>query len=66
MTFRRPTPKAMTTTTLAEVLAAVERVAPMRFAMRVLAAMEMGKGIWKVRLVRVPRTDWAARWVVPK
>lgn len=30
------------------------------------AAIEMGKGIWKVKLRIVESTDWAARWEVPK
>jgi hypothetical protein len=42
-------------TTLALVLAASVSVAPIRFATRVEAAMEIGNGIWKVRAVRVLR-----------
>jgi hypothetical protein len=43
-------------TTLALVLAASERVAPIRFATRVDAAIDRGKGIWNVRAVSVLRT----------
>jgi len=41
------------------------RVAPMRLATRVEAAMEIGKGIWKVKAVSVDKMDWAARdrWI---
>lgn len=45
MTLRRPTAVAARPATRALVLAAGARVAPMRLAMRVEAAMEMGKGI---------------------
>jgi hypothetical protein len=40
---------------LALVFAASLRVAPIRFATRVEAAMEIGKGIWNVRDVKVAR-----------
>jgi hypothetical protein len=40
-------------TTLALVFAASERVAPMRFATRVEAAIEIGNGIWNVKAVKV-------------
>lgn len=66
ITLKRPTITAPTIATLAEVRAGSERVAPIRFAIRVLAAMETGKGIWKVMAVIVARTDWAARRVVPR
>lgn len=56
----------MTEATLAEVLEEVDRVAPIKFAIRVLAAIEIGKGIWKVRPVKVASTDCAARCVVPR
>jgi hypothetical protein len=42
-------------TTLALVFAASVSVAPIRFATRVEAAIEIGNGIWKVRAVRVLR-----------
>jgi hypothetical protein len=42
-------------TTLALVFAASVSVAPMRFATRVDAAMEIGNGIWKVSAVIVLR-----------
>ena len=47
--------------TLVAVFAAGARVAPIRFAMRVLAAMETGKGTWYVMPMTVPRMDCAAR-----
>ncbi len=43
--MKRPTATAANPATLALVLAASASVAPIRFAMRVEAAMEMGKGI---------------------
>lgn len=43
--MKRPTAMAAKPATRALVLAASARVAPIRFAMRVEAAMEMGKGI---------------------
>lgn len=52
--------------TFAQVRAESTRVEPIRFATRVLAAMERGKGIWKVMLARVERTDWAASSSVPR
>ena len=55
----------MKLTTLAEVLAASTRLAPIRFATRVDAAMETGNGIWNVVDVRVTRTLCAARYEVP-
>jgi hypothetical protein len=45
----------MVLTTLALVLAASVSVAPMRFATRVDAAIEIGNGIWNVRAVKVLR-----------
>lgn len=42
-------------TTLALTFAASARLAPMRLATRVEAAMEIGNGIWNVRAVRVLR-----------
>ena len=57
MTLRHPTKMAAIPTTLAEIFAAEASVAPMRLATRVEPAMERGKGIWKVRDVRVARTD---------
>lgn len=66
ITLKTPTITAPTIATLAEVRADSVRVAPIRFAIRVLAAMERGKGIWKVMAEMVPRTDWAARIVVPR
>lgn len=66
MMLKMPTRKAAKKETLADVLAAEERVAPMRFATRVDAAMEMGNGIWKVIAEMVLRIDCAARWVVLK
>lgn len=53
-------------TTLALVFAASVSVAPIRFATRVEAAIEIGNGIWNVRAVKVLRILWAARCVVPK
>jgi hypothetical protein len=53
-------------TTLALVLAASERVAPIRFATRVDAAIDIGNGIWKVSAVRVLRMLCAAKCVVEK
>ena len=46
-TLSRPTAVAAKEATRALVLAAGARVAPMRLAMRVEAAMEIGKGILK-------------------
>ncbi len=66
MMLKRPTMTAAQPATFAEVLAASASVAPIKLAMRVLAAMERGKGIWNVREVRVARTDWAASAVTPK
>lgn len=43
-------------TTFELVLAASARVAPIRLATRVEAAMEIENGIWKVRAVMVVRT----------
>ena len=45
MTLNRPTKMAAKPATRALFLAASGRMAPIRFAMRVEAAMEMGKGI---------------------
>ena len=45
ITLRRPTATAAKPATRALIFAASARVAPIRFAMRVEAAMEMGKGI---------------------
>ena len=45
MTLNRPTKMAAKPATRAVVLAASGRVAPIRFAMRVEAAMLIGKGI---------------------
>lgn len=66
ITLKRPTIVAPTIATFPEVRAAPDKVAPIRFAIRVLAAMETGKGIWKVMAEMVARTDWAARLVVPR
>ena len=66
ITFMMPTAKEAMKATQAEVFAAGASVAPIRFAIRVEAAMEIGKGMLKVRVVRVERTDWAARWAVEK
>jgi len=55
--LKRPTAIAAKPATLAEILAGSARVAPMRLAIRVEAAIEMGKGIWKVNDVMVERTD---------
>lgn len=48
-------------TTLALVFAASASVAPIKFATRVEAAMDIGKGIWNVRAVIVLRTLCAAK-----
>lgn len=64
--MRMPMKIAATKATFVETLAASASVAPMRFATRVEAAMERGKGIWKVSEVMVARTDCAASVVVPK
>ena len=61
MTLMIPTANAATKATRPEILAAGASVAPMRFAIRVDAAMERGNGKLKVRLIKVERTDWAAR-----
>lgn len=55
--MKRPTAVAAQPATFAEILAGSARVAPMRLAIRVEAAMEMGKGIWKVQEAMVERTD---------
>jgi hypothetical protein len=52
--------------TVALVLAASDSVAPIKFATRVDAAMEIGNGIWNVSPVMVARMLCAARCVVEK
>lgn len=61
-----PTMTAYPIVTLAEILAGPTRVAPMRFATRVLPEIERGKGTWNIILAMVERTDWAAKGVVPR
>ena len=66
MTLNKPTAIDVNPATFADTLAASASVAPIRFAIRVDAAMEIGKGIWNVNVVIVARTDCAARCAVPK
>ncbi len=53
----QPTAALATKATFADVRAAGARVAPIRFAIRVDAAIEIGKGILKVKEMRVERID---------
>src|SRR2546423_15046270 len=57
---------AATVVTFAVIFAASGKAAPMRLAIRVLAATDNGKGIWKVIEIKVLSTLWAARWVDEK
>ena len=60
----KPVAQAPARETAAASWAASGREAPSRFAMRVLAAMEMEKGTDQPRRRRLAMTDCAARWVV--
>jgi len=51
---------------LAAVFAGPAALAPIRFVIRVEAAIDMEKKNWKVSAVKVLRAVWAARWVVEK
>ncbi len=57
---------AATADTFALVFADPAKVAPIKFAIRVLAAMLIGNGIWNVNTEIVDRTLCAAKCVVLK
>lgn len=61
-----PAQQANANVTLIHTWLASDRPAPIRLAIRVLAAMPMGKGIWKVMRDKVARTDCAASAVVER